>query len=175
MRYVICDVEADGPAPGHGLFSMISFGAVVLDDPSQTFYATLRPMTRDYMPDALAVSGFTREETLTFPSPLEVMPAFDAWLKDLQGPSKERLLFVSDNAGFDWQFINHYLWKYVGENRFGFSPCSLTWLYKGFERSAFASFKHLRKTRHSHHALDDARGNAEALQAIIDMGFKIGK
>jgi hypothetical protein len=29
------------------------------------------------------------------------------------------------------------------------------------------SFKHLRKTPHTHHPVDDAKGNAEALLAMI--------
>jgi hypothetical protein len=42
-------------------------------------------------------------------------------------------------------------------------------------KDAFASFKHLRKTTHTHHPVDDAKGNAEALLAIVrNFGVKIG-
>ncbi len=38
----------------------------------------------------------------------------------------------------------------------------------------FSSFKHLRKTEHTHHPVDDARGNAEALLQIKEeYGLKI--
>ena len=38
----------------------------------------------------------------------------------------------------------------------------------------FGNFKHLRKTRHTHHPVDDARGNAEALLRIMEEhGLKI--
>ena len=38
----------------------------------------------------------------------------------------------------------------------------------------FTNFKHLRKTAHTHHPVDDARGNAEALLRIKDeFGLKI--
>ncbi len=38
----------------------------------------------------------------------------------------------------------------------------------------FVNFKHLRKTKHTHHPVDDARGNAEALLLIIEKcGLKI--
>ena len=30
-------------------------------------------------------------------------------------------------------------------------------------RDTFKNFKHLRKTKHTHHPVDDAKGNAEAL------------
>ena len=37
----------------------------------------------------------------------------------------------------------------------------------------FANFKFLRKTRHTHNPVDDARGNAEALLAMKELGLKI--
>jgi hypothetical protein len=37
------------------------------------------------------------------------------------------------------------------------------------------NFKHLRKTAHTHHPVDDAKGNAEALLAMKnELGLKIG-
>lgn len=39
-------------------------------------------------------------------------------------------------------------------------------------KNTFVNFKHLRKTRHSHHPVDDAKGNAEALLAMKQMGLK---
>lgn len=39
----------------------------------------------------------------------------------------------------------------------------------------FTNFKHLRKTKHTHHPVDDARGNAETLlQMKEEYGLKIG-
>ena len=35
------------------------------------------------------------------------------------------------------------------------------------------NFKTLRKTKHTHHPVDDARGNAEALLAMQEMGLRI--
>jgi hypothetical protein len=47
-------------------------------------------------------------------------------------------------------------------------------LYKGLIKDTFANFKHLRKTRHTHHPVDDAMGNAEALLHMRDaLGLKI--
>jgi hypothetical protein len=37
----------------------------------------------------------------------------------------------------------------------------------------FKTFKHLRKTAHTHHPVDDAKGNAEALLQMKEMGLKI--
>ncbi len=35
------------------------------------------------------------------------------------------------------------------------------------------NFKHLRKSRHTHQPVDDARGNAEALLAMVESGLRI--
>ncbi len=43
----------------------------------------------------------------------------------------------------------------------------------GLAQDTCQCFKHLRKTKHTHHPVDDARGNAEALLAMKEMGFKI--
>jgi hypothetical protein len=41
-------------------------------------------------------------------------------------------------------------------------------------KDSFASFKHLRKTKHTHHPVDDAKGNAEALLHMKEsLGLKI--
>ncbi len=47
-------------------------------------------------------------------------------------------------------------------------------LYKGVVRDFSKNFKHLRKTEHTHHPVDDAKGNAEAFLAITrEHGLKI--
>lgn len=169
MTYVCVDVEADGPIPGD--FSMICFGAVVVRPGlKDTFYGKLRPISDAWVPAALGVSGFSREETLQFPAPEQVMAEFADWLGDM---GRGRLLFVSDNNGFDWSFVNWYFHHFLGRNPFGFSSQNLGSLYKGLVKDTFQSFKHLRRTRHSHHPVDDARGNAEALLAMSELGLKI--
>ncbi len=170
MSYIMVDVEADGPIPGD--YSMVCFGAIVVEPTlSQTFYGRLKPISEAWVPEALAVSGFSRDETLAFDDPQSVMKQFADWLRE---HSRDRPLFISDNNGFDWQFINWYFHHFLGENPFGFSSTNLGSLYKGIVRDAFKSFKHLRKTAHTHHPVDDARGNAEALLAIKNKyGLKI--
>ncbi|MAT16650.1 MAG: exonuclease [Planctomyces sp.] len=164
MSYIMVDVEADGPIPGD--YSMISFGAVVVEEKlNRTFYGQLRPISDEWVPEALAVSGFSREETLEFDEPAEVMERFAAWLAE---NSVKKPIFIADNNGFDWQFINWYFHHFLGRNPFGFSSMNLGTLYKGVIRDMFKNFKHLRDTRHTHHPVDDAIGNAEAMLKIID-------
>jgi len=169
MSYVMVDVEADGPIPGD--YSMICFGAVVVSATlDQTFYGRLKPISDKWIPEALAVSGFSREQTMDFDQPAEVMEQFARWLDERVG---RRLFFISDNNGFDWQFINWYFWHFVGRNPFGHSSTNLGSLYKGMARDMFVNFKHLRRTPHTHNPIDDARGNAEALLDMKRDGLKI--
>lgn len=165
------DIESDGPIPGD--YSMICFGAVVVEpDLNRTFYGRLHPISDRYVSEALAVSGFTREETLQFEPPETVMVQFTDWL---QSVSRNRAIFVADNNGFDWQFINWYFHHFTGKNPFGFSSMNLGSLYKGLVKDASKNFKHLRRTRHTHNPVDDAIGNAEALLTMkAEMGLKIG-
>jgi len=160
--YVMVDVEADGPIPGD--YSMIALGAVFVEDAlDRTFLGYLRPISERWHPDALAVSGFSRDETLEFDDPAAVMERFAAWLEEnVNG----RPIFVSDNNGFDWPFVNWYFWHFTGANPFGHSSTNLGSLYKGLVRDMRKNFKHLRKTRHTHNPVDDAKGNAEAMLAI---------
>src|SRR4051794_12418921 len=102
MSFVMVDVESDGPIPGD--YSMICFGAVVVEETlDKTFYARLRPISNDWIPEALGVSGFTREQTMQFDPPRPGMQAFRDWLA---ANASGRLMFISDNNGYDWQFIN---------------------------------------------------------------------
>jgi len=162
-NYIVVDIEADGPIPGD--YSMVCFGAVLLNDTTKTFFGKLNPISENYIPEALAVSGYTREETLEFPDPALTMQEFDKWVT--ANTAGTRPVFIADNNGFDWQFINWYFHHFLKRNPFGHSSSNINSLYHGAVKNTFKSFKHLRKTRHTHNPLDDALGNAEALNAII--------
>jgi hypothetical protein len=164
MSWIMVDIEADGPILGD--YSMVSIGAVVVEPGlERAFYGELRPISETFVPEALAVSGFSRERTLAFPEPEGVMRGFAAWVSEV---GVGRPMFVSDNNGFDWQFINWYFHHFTGSNPFGFSSTNLGSLYKGLVGDTTKNFKHLRKTRHTHHPVDDAKGNAEALLSMRD-------
>src|SRR4029078_6946571 len=170
VAYVMVDIEADGPIPGD--YSMICFGAVIVEPGlNRTYYGQLRPISERFAAEALAVSGFSREQTLGFDDPVQTMTRFRDWIAEQCGG---RAFFVSDNNGFDWQFINWYFHHFLGANPFGHSSTNLGSLYKGVQRDVFVNFKHLRKTKHTHHPVDDARGNAEAMLALKEQfGLKI--
>lgn len=174
MTWIMVDVEADGPIPGD--YSMVCFGAVVVDSQlDKTFYAKLKPISDKYVPEALAVSGFTRahiECSFEFGPPEVAMQQFADWVT--LHAKGQRPYFISDNNGFDWQFINWYFHHFLGNNPFGHSSTNLGSLYKGVVRDMFKNFKRLRKTKHTHHPVDDAKGNAEALLYLKNnMNLKI--
>lgn len=172
MSYIVVDVESDGPIPHK--YSMVCFGAVVVEPSlTKTFYGKTKPISALYDAEALAVSGFTRQEHETFDEPKAVMEQFADWLAD---HSKSRPIFISDNPAFDWQWINWYFHTYLEKNPFGFSARRIGDLYCGMKMDAGVNNewkKALRKTRHDHNPLNDALGNAEALLAMKAMGLKI--
>lgn len=169
MSLIVVDVESDGPIPNK--YSMVCFGAVIVEPTlSKTFYGKTKPISDKYDPESLAISGFTRKQHEAFDDPLRVMAEFAKWIND---NSKGRPVFISDNPAYDWQWINYYFHWYLGKNPFGFSARRIGDLYCGMVKDGFAKWKHLRKTFHSHHPVDDAHGNAEALLAMHKMGLKL--
>jgi len=160
---IVVDIEADGPIPGD--YSMIAIGAAALDEGRSTFLDYLKPISERWVPQALKVSGFTREDTINFPDAGGTMQRFASWIEEVcQG---ERPFFISDNNGFDWMFVAWYFHHFLGRNPFGHSSTNLGSLYKGLVRSMFLNFKHLRKTEHTHNPLDDAIGNLEAFEEMV--------
>lgn len=163
MLFVV-DIESDGPVPG--LYSMISFGAVMVDnDLNKTFYGKVAPLPgADRKEEAAAISGVSLEEHQTYESPELVMLRFADWVQKTN--KNGRPVFVSDNPAFDWQFINWYFHKFVGNNPFGFSARRIGDFYCGLRKDYFANWKQLRKTKHDHNPVNDAIGNAEALMSM---------
>lgn len=172
MSFIVVDVEADGPCPG--LYSMVSFGAVIVEPSlSKTFMRTTAPISDKFVPDALAVSGVRREEHMGYLDPAVAMADFEKWIEE---NSKGRHIFISDNPAFDWQWINYYFHANLGRNPFGHSARRLGDIYAGIMRDASATgqWKKFRKTKHTHNPVDDAMGMAEGLLAMKNvLGLRI--
>ena len=169
MSYIVVDVESDGQIIG--VNSMVCFGAVVVEPTlSKTFYGKTKPISDIWVPDALAISGFSREQHLTFEEPEKVMKEFAEWLKIV---TVDKPILVSDNNGYDSSWVNYYFHVYYGSNPFGWSSRRIGDLYCGMKMDARARWKQLRKAKHDHNPLNDALGNAEALLEMKKMGLKI--
>lgn len=172
MSWIVVDVEADGPCPA--LYSMISFGAVVMEPgAARRFKGLTAPVSEAWLEQVLPISGVTRPEHEAYPDPAETLAAFDAWLAEIARDGGY-LTFVSDNPAFDWQFINYYFHRYLGRNPFGHSARRIGDLYAGWKGDArrATDWKRLRRTAHTHDPLDDAAGNVEALLEMQAQGLK---
>lgn len=172
MSYIVVDVEADGAIPPR--YSMVCFGAVIVEPTlTKTFYGKTKPISNEWVVDALAVSGFSRKDHEAFNEPKQVMENFADWIAK---NSNGKPTFISDNPAFDWQWINYYFHTYLGKNPFGFSARRIGDLYCGMKMDTGlnSEWKKLyRKTTHDHNPVNDAKGNAEALLAMGQMGLKL--
>jgi hypothetical protein len=172
MSYIVVDVESDGPIPHK--YSMICFGAVVVEPSlAKTFYGKVKPISTEWIPEALAVNRISREDHEKFDDPKETMERFSKWLTE---SSDGRPIFISDNPAFDWQWINYYFHFFTGKNPFGFSARRIGDLYCGMKMDTGLNSewkKLFRKTTHDHNPVNDAMGNAEALLAMKKMGLKM--
>ncbi len=179
--YISVDVETSGPIPGS--FSLLSIGAclvrsaaafVTAEAPQSTFYCTLKPIDgAGSDPAAIAVAGFSLEDLAqSGSSPEEAMASLEKWVLTVCGDTKP--VFVGLNAAFDWSFINYYFHRFVGRNPFGFSALDIKSLYMGLMGSAWSETRSslmaeslgIPHGKMSHHALEDAKVQAELFIAI---------
>lgn len=183
--YFSCDVETDGPTPS--LHSLVSVGMVELgragrdgftpsDLDADGYYRELVPVTDLWVPEALAVSGLTREQLLTTGThPRTAMEDLVEWIAKTSG--QDRPVFVAYPAAFDWRWVSHYLEVYAGENPFGFSGVldlkSVISAHLGLplrDASKRRLPKSMRSHRpHTHNALDDAREQGEVAQNLLSV------
>lgn len=157
MSLIFVDCEAWGGCPRTG--QLTEFGAVDYDD-RRTFHGVIIESTPDPKNPAVPIP--------TGPvDPLrerKVYEKFETWLKQCKG----RPIFMSDNNGYDYQWINDGFWRYLGYNPFGHSSRRISDFYAGLMQNFFIkqNWKRLRKTRHDHNPVNDAMGNVEAFEAL---------
>ncbi|MFF4687251.1 3'-5' exoribonuclease domain-containing protein [Streptomyces sp. NPDC001307] len=182
-RCISVDVEADGPIPG--LYSMLSIGAAVAgtqdadgftpaDPEERTFYRELRPVSAEFVPEALAVSGLDRDRlTAHGAEPAVALAEFSAWVGEVSAGAQP--VMCGYPASYDWTFLYWYLIRFTGESPFGHSGClDMKTLYAtkaGLPLRAVAKGTMPRelfsRRRHTHHALDDAIEQAELLANLM--------
>lgn len=181
--YISVDVEADGPIPGP--YSMLSFGAAVAgrqdaegyeaaDLEDVTFYRELRPISGDFVPEALAVSGLDRGRLLVEGAePAVALAEFTAWVREVSRGAQP--VMCGYPASYDWTFLYWYLMRYAGESPFGHSGClDMKTLYATKARLPLRAVSKLTmppellsRRRHTHHALDDAIEQAELFSNLM--------
>ncbi|MGW0759072.1 3'-5' exonuclease [Streptomyces sp. NPDC002814] len=182
-RYISVDIEADGPIPGP--YSMISLGAAVAGvqdaegftpaDPEEgTFYRELRPISEEFVPEALAVSGLDRDRLEREGSePAVALAEFSDWVREVSAGAQP--VMCGYPASYDWTFLYWYLIRFTGASPFGHSGClDMKTLYAtkaGLPLRAVAKGtmprELLSRRRHTHHALDDAIEQAELFANLM--------
>jgi len=182
--YISADVEADGPIPGP--YSMLSFGLAVAgsydgetfraaDPTRQTFYAELRPISGEYDPQALAVSGLDRDRLIREGrDPADAMTAAAQWVRTVTDGAFP--VFVAFPLSFDWMWMYWYFERFApGGSPFRHSRClDLKTMYATkagvvVSRASKSCLpRSLRSQRpHTHHALDDAIEQAELAANLL--------
>jgi DNA polymerase III epsilon subunit-like protein len=154
---------------------MIAIGACLVTDPEVGFYREIRPllgMPWDRATERIhrLTPAYLEEHGL---EPRQAMLDLDGWLES-SAPGRQPI-FVGFNAAFDWMFVADYFHRFLGRNPFGISALDLKGLYMGrhaLERWDATRFSEVRRTyptrrQLTHHALDDARAQAELAQLLF--------
>lgn len=172
--YVAVDVEADGPIPGP--FSMISLGMAVAGHPELTFYTELRPISDEFVPAALAVSGLDRDRLLReAPSAEVAMTAAARWVNGLRRIG--RPVFLAAPAVWDGMFVHWYFVRFTGGSPFGATGSGVDlrsyWMgrtgaeWSGTHKGKIKHALGLTGLPHTHHAGDDAAELAQVFDAVL--------
>jgi DNA polymerase III epsilon subunit-like protein len=152
---------------------MLSLGACVVGRRDESFYAELKPLNTNAVPDALKVTSFDLAELVrTGERPEDAMGNLRTWVVSVSAGTSP--VFVGFDAGFDWPFVNWYFHRFVGENPFGFAPLDIKSYYMGLTGCSWAETKSSRiRTEYqptkpgSHNALADARAQAEMFERML--------
>ena len=172
--YIAVDVEADGPIPGP--YSMISLGMAVAGRPELTFYTELRPISDDFVPAALAVSGLDRDRLLRdAPTPEAAMSAAAKWVNGLRRVG--RPVFLAAPAVWDGMFVHWYFVRYTGRSPFGATGSGVDlrsfWMgltgaeWSGMRKGKIKHALGLTGVPHTHHAGEDAAELAQVFDAML--------
>ena len=172
--FISVDVETAGPIPGE--YSMLTLGACMVDTPETGFSTKLKPLNKNFLPEALKVTGLTLEILeAEGVQPEHGMRQFAQWIAE-HVPPDATPVFVGLNAPFDWSFVNYYFHRFTGENPFGFTALDIKALYMGtvgsswHETKSSAIAKKVQPTlKGNHDALDDARYQAELFRLVIQL------
>ncbi len=160
--FISVDIEASGPTPG--LYSMLSLGACLVEDPRRSFYVELQPINDASTEESMSVHGLSLESLKrTGIPPLVAMGRFSAWVAE-SASGGHRPVMVGYNVPFDWAFVNYYFHRYLGTNPLGHAALDIKAFYMGLTGTMWAGtgksslpILYYDGQSMSHNALDDAR------------------
>jgi hypothetical protein len=159
QNLIFVDCESSGISPVNG--TLTEFGAVNFGT-RQTFYGQLFTCKPDPANPAVSIVG---DRVATDEG---VATRLATWLKLVKGG---RPVFVSDNPAWDFMWIAGMFDKAGLPNPFGHSGRRISDFWAGFQVdwSNTQKWKHFRKTKHDHNPVNDAMGNVEAFDHILEM------
>lgn len=184
--YFSADVETDGPIPGP--FSMLSFALVYAGaydgttffKPSsfdEVFYAELRPISSRYEQEALDVNGLDRPDLIERgEDPASAMTRAADWVRQKTGAGSP--VIVAYPLGFDWSWLHWYFTLFsehgspFGHSRgFDIKTAIAVKLGRMISNSGRSRIPEAVRSPmpHTHHAVDDAREQAEIFSNIFKM------
>ena len=172
--YVATDIEADGPIPGP--YSMLSLGMAVVGRQEMQFYTEMKPISDEFIQQALEVSGLDRDQLKRdAPTPEEAMASACKWVNGLRNIG--RPVFLASPAVWDGMFVHWYFLRFVGKSPFGMTGSGIDlrsfWMgLTGCEwvESRKGRIKHtldLKDLPHTHNAAADAAELAKVFEAIL--------
>jgi DNA polymerase III epsilon subunit-like protein len=169
--YFSVDIESNGPIPGE--YSMTALGCCVVGQPDRSFYVELKPISDKVVPHAEQVGGLTLDYLrINGADPAEAMARFDSWVRETAGEDRQPV-FVAFNATYDWLFVHWYLTRFVGHSPFSHSGLDVKAYYMGMADVSWAETGRARLPdefkagKHTHHALEDAREQAEMFARML--------
>ena len=169
--YFSVDVEASGRSPGK--YSMLSFGACVVGDISKTFYKELKPISNNFITEAMKIGCLGLKGLEMYQNDIKSYlavynPKSEKFrpgmvLQKLREIGEEPRTVMKDFAGwilenskgykpvicaapiiFDGGFITYYFDNfYEGENPFEHSGEDINSMYRGYKKDVNASIKDL--------------------------------
>ena len=172
IKYFMIDVEAIGQCPNYLENRMTEFGCVIVSNPPEFAFWGIIEKKGIFPNSKTSLIVVEPTDILSYQERLFItMRKFSHWI-ETHCLNDFSPVFISDNNGWDYQWINWAFHSATGSNPFGHSSQNLGSLYKGKIGTMKKNFKHLRKTKHTHNPVDDALGNVEALITIVNE-FKI--
>ena len=177
--YIVVDVETSGPTPGQ--YALLSIGACTISDPRQTFYIELQPDVEGVLEEAMQINKFSLDDLRkTGLPPREALAQFSDWIYGVL-PENRKAVFTAFNAPFDWMFVNHYFYKYLGINPFGHKALDIKAYYMGVYGVSWSDTSHnkisaklILNQKLPHHALKDAVMEADLFEMILEESLKKG-
>jgi hypothetical protein len=153
---------------------MISLGMAVAGNPELTFYTELRPISDDFVPAALAVSGLDRDRLMAqAPTAEQAMKAAAAWVNGLRRIG--RPVFLAAPAVWDGMFVHWYFVRFTGSSPFGTTGSGVDLRSYWMGRTA-GDWTRSRKSDilravnltlpHTHHAGEDAAELAQIFETV---------